>query len=157
MLVGPVYGGELEIGMGSITQHFFCDECDYKYSGKINNAGLIFNQMQSVGYKEKDSKYTLFFGNNSVALTMFGLKVTKYVYMGTGVEWGFMWGGYFQDSEAFERKAGFDGSMGLGDFMPILGAEVNFTLYKTKSNHIMLNNNITPFLSTHALTFGFGF
>lgn len=145
---------EIEIGMGSITQHFWGGkEVGERYSGKLNDRGLIFNSLNSLAVIDGTKKYTFFYGSNSVSLPMMGLKFTGFFYQGEVVEAGFFWGAYLQDNYAFTEKSGLIPVFAFGDIMPVVGAEVNFTIYNSKDGmKIGINNNITPALSAHALT-----
>jgi len=158
LFFGQLLAGEsVEVGQGAITQHYVNNtESGPRYSGKLNERGLIAHYLLSFSYSpETTEKHTFFYGNNSVALPMYGYKYTSFIYQGKLTDVGFFLGGYWQDPYAFTEKSGLVPIFTLGGLTPIFGIEVNFNLYTHKNFRVQLNNNLTPILSTHALTLGF--
>lgn len=147
-----LHAAELEIGVGSLTQHFwFNDEIGPYYSNKLNERGLISNYTQSIAIIQEKDKYTFFWGKNSVDLEMYGFKYSSYLYGNGYIEVAPFWGFYIQDNFAFTEKSGLYFPFALGNFMPLLGVECNLILRQFDGAKLVLNNNVTPFLSTHSL------
>jgi hypothetical protein len=158
LLIGTANAGELSFGFGSITQHFWYNKhMGHLYEGRINNNGLIFNYVNTISYTDEEYKRTVFFGDNSIRQPMLGFKMTKWVYKTSFVEVGPMIGTYWQDPYPFLEK-GIMPLQILPGFSPIIGAEFNIKLFDLGTGgRIMLNNNITPFLSTHGIELGVEF
>lgn len=149
-----------ELVGGSLTYHFCCDsDVSQKFTTKLaDNGRLIFNPISGMRYnfQGEDEPFfyksvALFAGQNSIGYNMEGVLVSLGADLGD-INFGLIAGGYLQDSSEFNRRGILLGTG--GDFMPITGIEVNFTLYRNEDFYIKENNLLTFFMSNHTLSAG---
>lgn len=157
LFINVAVASEFELGTGAITAHFWNNKiCGPRYANKLNEHGLIANQLNSFSLLESNIKHSLFVGQNSVGKLMAGYSVTNYVYKSELFRFGLFAGAYYQDTNEFIKRGLYLNSP-LGDLIPIVGAEFGITIYKHKNFTIGINNNVTPVLSIHSLFFNISF
>lgn len=157
LFINVAAASEFEMGAGSITAHFWNNKvCGPRYENKLNERGLIANQLNSFSLINKNIKHSLFIGQNSVGELMTGYSVTNYTYKTKSIRFGFFAGAYYQDTNEFIERGLYLNSP-LGDIVPVVGAELGITVYKHKNLSVGINNNVTPILSIHSLFFNISF
>lgn len=120
------------------------------FDGRVN-----WTQLNGVIYTVEDEEtyhsYKGFFGSNSIGEPMggasysFGPRINN-------TQIGFVVGGYLQDSKEFERRGMEIGIQ--GNFIPILGFELNQKFYVSKDEFIKITNTLTGLMTNHAISIG---
>lgn len=145
-----------ELVGGGLTYHLCCDATvSQQFRTKLADQGrLIFNPLSGMRYNSEDSgiyrSVALFAGQNSLGYNIDGAILA----IGADLDFtqiGLVVGGYLQDSKEFSRRKI---PLASGDFMPMLGAEVNFVLYRHEQFYIKENNLLTFFMTNHTLSAG---
>lgn len=146
----------IELNYSFLTHHIFnTNNAGQLYKNKINDKGLIANQVISLGLRENNAKIRFLFGENSVAEPIIGMTYTR-IFTDKIIELGFTVGAYYQDKEDF-RKASITcnelecRSIGTSSIMPILGIEFNPVFYRSEYVIIKQNNLLTPIITNHGL------
>lgn len=149
-----------EFMLSGITTHIFGNskEVASLYKNKLNDRGIIANPLVGVRLNLDDRIYTVFSGVNSVGLPMAGLLYGRQVedYRYANISWHV--GGYFQNGNDFPEatKTCKDGKCyALGrqsNFMPVVGFNVKFYLYRSSTLSILQNNLLTPIITNHGIS-----
>jgi len=158
-------GWDFSLGWSASFHPFITGDAT-KFKNKITDDGRIVSNFRgSFNYTETEGhlyrKSSFHFGKDCIGSNAFG-----YTYSGgiirDEVFFGLVAGGYFIDAKEW-RSMGM-GKYWLSDknlkdlgFVPVLGAEIQMELFRHKNMTIDFNNQITPWLSNHAIMLSWEF
>lgn len=161
ILLGGQAFAEFYYIVGGITPHYqrpdgvsrklFCNDLG-------NNSGVIYNELNSFRYEEKNHSYGLLVGENSYCSPIWGATYSYNILKTDTITSALTAGFYHFDQEGFDFSEGaYFGQIGNFFFVPIVGVEVNVKLYSNKDFKIQLMNLVTPVLSNHSLGIVFNY
>lgn len=169
LLVSSCKADEVEVIAGSITEHFYTQ--GYHPEHKFNlgdHDRLIFNSVYGLRYNftspEWSSKRYLslagFYGENSVGLPMAGAMTSLgYNLLNRHLSLGIVLGAYWQNNRDYLATGGWPFHWLEADngdaLVPILGAEVGFSVGVGHDMALKLNTLITPLLTNTTLSLVF--
>lgn len=122
-------------------------------------SGLIYNELHSMRVNYGDRWSTgLLMGENSYCEPIWGATQSYQFYRNQYVELNGTMGFYHFDEDGFDFSEGaYFANFGSFYFVPIVGVEANFTLYRSKSFHISFMNLITPVITNHSFGITFNY
>lgn len=152
---------EFSYVIGGLTPHIVKPEGIYAkpLCNEISQgSGVIYNRVDTYRYSYKDSKWSsgAIVGENSYCEPIWGAAQSYRFFDTPRFEMQGTFGFYHFDEEGFDFSQGAYFSK-LGDFyfVPIVGVEMNLTLYDGKDLKVKLMNLITPVITHHSLGFIF--
>ncbi|MFG1591083.1 hypothetical protein [Halobacteriovorax sp. CON-3] len=122
-------------------------------------SGVIYNELHSVRFNYAyDWSTGLLVGENSYCEPIWGVTQSYNFYRNKYVEINGTAGFYHFDENGFDFSEGaYFANIGDFYFVPIIGAEVNFSLYKDKDFQISFMNLLTPVITNHSFGVTFFF
>ncbi len=149
-----------EFLVGGITTHPFMDKttCNELTLVLVKKHCVIANATLGVGINRGNVNHYIFIGSDSFAQTMIGYKHTYYFSpFFDNVRLGASLGAYVTPSTEYDSRKVTNGlgfRIGLDAMiLPIVGLDVDVTLYENKFYKVRLNNFISPIITNHSLSF----
>ncbi|EQC47972.1 hypothetical protein [Bacteriovorax sp. Seq25_V] len=160
LITSVTKASEFSYIVGGITPHI--QKPEGKYSKPLCNelsegSGIIYTDLKSFRVQSSENEQWGFLvGENSYCKPIWGGTYSYQFYQSERVELQATVGFYHFDQEGFDFSEGaYFANVGNFYFVPIVGVEMNFVLYTSKSLEVKMMNLVTPVISHHSLGFIF--